>query len=206
MLEGVAEACPMTLLLTLGLGYRPWQPLGDNTPVGWIITVAYFGAMALSYAAYRHEEQLAIAGNTRLRPKVWRFLTIALLALGLNKQLDLQILVTKFGRYAFIVIGMYGRRRIFQAFFIAGVALVGLFIAGSVTAYARRAGMRYFVALLGIVYLLTFIVIRAISFHHVDILLGMRFENVKLNVTLELSGILLIAASATFNLLRSVPR
>jgi hypothetical protein len=49
-------------------------------------------------------------------------------------------------------------------------------------------------ALLGIGFLLTFVLVRAASFHHMDALLG--YGRVRLNWVLELSGITLVAMSA----------
>jgi len=48
----------------------------------------------------------------------------------------------------------------------------------------------------GLVFLLTFIVVRAISFHHVDMFLRSRIAGVKLNWFLELTGIFLVLLAA----------
>jgi hypothetical protein len=52
------------------------------------------------------------------------------------------------------------------------------------------------VLLLGLSSLITFIVIRAASFHHVDVLLRSQLLGIRVNWILELGGIALIALSA----------
>jgi hypothetical protein len=175
---------------------RPWQPFNDPTPIGWIITLSYAIGSAACFFAYKKETELAREDAARYRPKLWLAFSIALLAFALNKQLDLQIIVTNLGRKLFFLIGLYARRRAFQAVFVAGVALVGLAAAFAVIAYTRRAGLRYLVPFVGLVYLICFVVIRAASFHHVDVLLGTRLEYMKVNAALELLGILLIGGAA----------
>ena len=45
-------------------------------------------------------------------------------------------------------------------------------------------------------FLLTFIVVRAVSFHHVDVILGTRPFDVKVKWALESTGILLVGVAA----------
>jgi len=191
LLSGLSSATGVELA-----SLRPWQPFNDPTPIGWIITISYALGAVVSYQAYQHEKRLSIAEPGRYRPKLWLAFSIALTAFALNKQLDLQILVTSVGRKVFFLIGLYARRRAFQAVFVVFVALAGLALAIGTAAYARRAGIRYLVPLLGLVYLICFVIIRAASFHHVDVLLGTRLTYMKVNAALELGGVALIGGSA----------
>jgi hypothetical protein len=52
----------------------------------------------------------------------------------------------------------------------------------------------------GLFLLLTFIVVRAISFHHVDEFIKVRVAGVRMNWLLELSGILLVMLAAVSEL------
>lgn len=52
------------------------------------------------------------------------------------------------------------------------------------------------IALLGLTLVLGFVMIRAVSFHHFDAILGVRFGSVRLNWLLELSGLVLISLNA----------
>jgi glucose-6-phosphate-specific signal transduction histidine kinase len=130
--------------------------------------------------------------------------TLGLVLLGINKQLDLQTWFTLFGKHLAQEQGWYEQRRTYQAAFIGGVA---------VAAIATLAGLRWLVgkgtipvrvALLGGVFLASFVLIRASSFHHVDQMLGMDFEGIKVNWILELGSISCIALAALLEL-RSRP-
>ena len=119
-------------------------------------------------------------------------LTVALLVLGVNKQLDLQTLLNDIGRRTAMTEGWYSRRRIYQALFIGVVAAAGLTAVGGVSWLARRQWKKNFLALLGTVFLSVFVLIRASSFHHVDAMLGWRFLGWKWNWVLELGGIIMV--------------
>lgn len=119
-----------------------------------------------------------------------------MLVLGVNKQLDLQRLVTRFGRVLALVTHVWGHRRPMQVAFIGVIALIGLSVVIMLAVKLRRLPKSYILALFGIGFLLVFITARAASFHHADVVLGMKFHNVYVNTILELGGILWIAAAA----------
>ena len=67
-----------------------WTPqIGDPSVLGWLTVASYFFASLLCLRAAGHD---ASAKN------LWRALGFALIALGINKQLDLQTLFTQVGR------------------------------------------------------------------------------------------------------------
>lgn len=70
--------------------FRYWlQNLGDPTVVGWLCTVAYFGAAIACLSAWR-----SVRPEDRLNAHwFWGGTIAVLLSLGLNKQLDFQIIV-----------------------------------------------------------------------------------------------------------------
>jgi hypothetical protein len=110
--------------------------------------------------------------------------------------LDLQSWFTQVGKDLAKSEGWYARRRPVQVAFIAGMAGVGMAGVGTVVWWLRGSFRRYRVAVAGIVYLATFVVIRAASFHHVDHLLHVGLDHVKVNHVLELGGIALIGWGA----------
>ena len=173
-----------------------WSPFGDKTPIGWTITIAYFVATALTFWAYRCDKRLQEDGAKGLDARFWNLLTWLMLALGINKQLDLQRLVTRFGRVLALMTHLYGQRRPFQVAFIGTIALSGLVVVAVMVVKMRGLRGRYFTALFGVGFLVVFVVVRAASFHHVDKLLGMRFHNIYTNTFLELGGIIWIALAA----------
>jgi hypothetical protein len=133
----------------------------------------------------------------RARPsRFWLALTGLMAALGVNKQLDLQSLVTQIGRDVIGAWGLYSERRDLQFGFILAVAMTCGAALGAFFWAARRTLKRRWPAIAGIVFILGFVVIRAASFHHVDAFLAARLGGMKWNWILELGGIAVVAAAA----------
>lgn len=169
--------------------FADWSPtIGDPTATGWITVVGYLAASCLAaLVLYRQ------SGRQRL---FWLGLSIILLMLAVNKQLDLQSALTATGRCLSKAQGWYEDRRSIQITFI--LAIIGLsgIIAVWLFWVMRREIALIWPALVGIVSLLAFIAIRAAGFHHFDRFIGFEFGGVRMNVILELGGTLLIAANA----------
>lgn len=166
-----------------------WQPsIGDPTLMGWLTVVAYATAAVLAFLSGRRavdEPSLA---------RFWRALALLLVLLGINKQLDLQTLFTQLARDLALAQGWYEDRRRYQVLFIAVVGVVGLLGTLGLAFALRKIASRIWLALLGIGFLVSFVLIRAASFHHVDLFL--RAGPVRLNWVFELTGIVLIALAA----------
>jgi hypothetical protein len=168
-----------------------WVPgIGDPTVMGWLTVLAYLGAAGLAFV------NLRAARRTRLPWHYWGALAALMVLLALNKQLDLQTWFSQVGRDLALSQGWYDHRRVVQAAFIL------LLAAGAVTASVllwqrlRHIGRGYRLSAVGVALLLAFIVIRAATFHHIDLLLGWGLAGVNLNHLLELGAIGLIAAGA----------
>lgn len=179
-----------------------WSPtIGDPTAYGWLTVAAYFYASWLCWRDWRASEAPPGAGGvtilrSRAQRRFWLTLALILLALGINKQLDLQSLFTAVGREVAIRQGWYGERRGVQREFIAGVALLGLAGGIALPLMARRAGGWAMMAAAGLVALIAFVVIRAASFHEIDAIIHSGWAGVKVNHVMELGGIAIIAAAA----------
>jgi hypothetical protein len=168
-----------------------WVPgIGDPTVMGWLTVLAYLGAAGLAFV------NLLAARRTRLPWHYWGVLAALMLLLALNKQLDLQTWFSQVGRDLAVSQGWYDHRRIVQ------VAFILLLAAGAATAsillwrQLRHSWQGYRLSAVGVALLLAFIVIRAATFHHIDILLGWGLAGFRLNHLLELGAIALIAAGA----------
>jgi hypothetical protein len=168
-----------------------WHPgIGDPSIGGWVTVAAYFGTAILAYRALRlsksrHERSLVV---------FWLLMLCVLVLLGINKQLDLQSWFTEVGRDLAKSQGWYEERRAVQTSSIAALVLCGLTGTMVLTVSMRRVIGHIVGAVLGLGFLVTFVVLRAASFHHVDQWLGSGV--VRLNWALELGGIALIALSA----------
>lgn len=165
-----------------------WSPgIGDPTFLGWFTVVLYFVAALACVFASRKEIE---AG------RLWCFLALALALLGLNKQLDLQSLLTAFGRELANSEGWYDRRRDVQKAFVAVVGVIGLLGAIVTSVKLGKASRQIRWAFAGFLLLGAFVCIRAASFHHVDRFLNSGIFGARFNWIFELGGIAIIALNA----------
>ena len=92
--------------------------------------------------------------------------------LGINKQLDLQTLLTVLGRDIAQANGLYESRREIQLIFVILFALFCFSLLVALSWWLRGCWRRYWMPLLGVALLVSFVVIRAASFQHVDYLIS----------------------------------
>jgi len=165
-----------------------WRPtIGDPTFMGWLTVGSYFGCAILGAI-------IVFVNRKRDRGFLffWSTISLLMILLGINKQLDLQSLLTEVGRQIARAQGWMGDRRIVQFWFIVcfGITAVGIFLLFVII--IKDLFRRFALAFVGIFFLLGFIIIRASSFHHFQEFLGFRFFELKMNWVLELTGIYLI--------------
>lgn len=172
-----------------------WQPgIGDPTIIGWLTVAMYFIASAFSFwAAHWSRYQ---PSTIRLDHIFWLSVGALCLALGFNKQLDLQSLFTEIVREIAKRDGWYAERQKLQQGFIVSIILATACLAVFVGLTLRRSGRFVQAAAVGASFVAAFVVIRAASFHDVDLLLGETFLLARWNWILELSGIFVILGSA----------
>jgi hypothetical protein len=193
-----------TLILLVAGGDGRWHAgVGDPTARGWVTFVAYFGAAFACYRAFRTSvlgaEKLvkihaAEAHNQRLLALLWLGLCLALVLLGINKQLDLQTLFIEVGREMAKAQGWYDSRKRVQEEFIVGLALGGGAL-GAALGYAfRRVVRRVALALVGVFMLGVFVLVRAALFQHINLLPQGGLAH--LSWVLELGGIALVGIAA----------
>jgi hypothetical protein len=169
-----------------------WRPtIGDPTAMGWFTVIAYGLAAVMALGVY-----------LRKKDRIWIGVALGMAALCINKELDLQSLFTDIGRVASSHLGVYEQRREFQKWFVLGV-VAGAGVLGTWFVFRHHAfWLHHKLLSSGLFFLMTFIVVRAISFHHFDAFLKSRFLGVKMNWTLELGGILLVGLAAAMELAR----
>ena len=170
-----------------------WRPgIGDPSVMGWVTVAAYLlGAWVCwrTYCLEVEQSRLLNVGGSARRSWLWLILALISVTLGINKQLDIQSLLTQVGRDLSLSQGWYPRRQVYQAWFIKAIALGGLVSLVLLCWLCRHDWRRRLLALVGMTGLLGFVLIRASSFHHVDHLLGMRLGGLKMNWILELGSI-----------------
>jgi hypothetical protein len=178
-----------------------WSPqIGDPSVMGWVTVAVYVLAGSVALATYaRAPFPRASYGRERV---FWLLLGLILLALAVNKQLDLQSWLTAFGRCVSKEQGWYQDRRSVQAMVVLGLIAAMLALALALWRMMRGTLTRSGVALLGLVFVLGFVAVRAVGFHHVDALINLRVSNLRLNWLFELTGPTLVILNGLWLLLR----
>lgn len=168
-----------------------WQPtIGDPSIMGWVTVVAYFLTATLALTIYLDGKRLFQNPATqKMQRGFWFTVFLLMLILGINKQLDLQSLITAMGRYYANRDGWIEYKRQVQIAVIASILIIG---ALSLLAFAYRVRALFqtnWLAIFGLSCLLIFIAIRATSFHHMDIFINIEIYGSKVNWIMELGGI-----------------
>ena len=169
-----------------------WQPtISDPSFMHWFTVFVYFITCMISAKVY-------VAGDYTFRCKrqrqkqLWLAIAIIMLLLCISKPLDLLSLFTQIARVVFIDLGLYEERRHYQTLFILGILFTGISLIAWLIYVYYLVIKNQLLALIGLVFLIIFVLIRAASFHHVDQLIGTSILGVKLNWVFELTGIVLI--------------
>ncbi len=180
-----------------------WPPFpGDPTLLGWTATAGYAlaawlcvraGRQAQAKESVHHDDDDA---SRRTQQIFWFSIALLMAAMGLNKQLDLQTLLTNISKEVAHAQGWYEHRRIVQAAFASTLALVIATVMGLVLWKTRRLYADHITALFGLGLLAGFVVLRAVHFTRTDELLGIGLSASRGKWALELGGIVCIALCA----------
>lgn len=87
-------------------------------------------------------------------------------------------------------------KQIVQIWFIISIATICLTIALVLLWFVYNTPFSTWLALLGMVIVLAFVLIRAASFHHIDRFIGSRILGLKWNWVLEMGGISIVLAAS----------
>lgn len=165
-----------------------WSPgIGDPTIWGWVTVGNYFLAFISTAWAARKDWS---------NQYFWSIISISMLALCINKQLDLQSLLTAVAREIARRGNWYQDRRIFQQEFIEIIIISAAFLISLLIFVNRRAKLAVLGAIAGTLFIAGFVVARAASFHHMDQALGISILAFKLNHILENFGIVIVLISS----------
>ena len=166
--------------------------LGDHTFYGWMTVLAYL------LASLRSGYMAKVALKANQQAFFWIGLTVFLALLGFNKHLDLQSDFTEVLRGMAKEHGWYLQRRGLQLMFIVAMGIAIPILLISVRVMLTNSWRRYKIIWTGIVLLLVFIVIRAASFHHVDLFFYHAVGGIKYYQAIELLAICIIILGTFF--------
>ena len=181
-----------------------WMPgIGDPTFIGWFITAAYLIASGLCGVCAWRTDRISPIFRSRHHCAFWWCLAVIMLLMGVNKQLDFQCWIIVVGKELALAQGWYSQRRIFQMWFIVGVAISGLILLIWLGWKLKRQWRQYGLALVGILLLITFVAIRAAPLDQVAGFRGWQSAMRLINTILELAGIGLVGISALMGIYRA---
>jgi hypothetical protein len=174
-----------------------WQPgIGDPSVMGWVTVGAYFLTALIALRLVLISRQRFPADTYRAQQRFWLIVCLLMLVLGINKQLDLQSLITEMGRYYAACDGWLEHKRYVQVgviismLFLSSLSLLFFFLK------MRSLLKTNWLAIAGLSFLMVFIVTRATSFHHMDMLINTYFVGVRANWLFELGGLAAVILSA----------
>ena len=156
-----------------------WLSLaGDDTFWSWVITIAYLITFIFSLRYTRKQ-----SGNRPLHT-LWMFITLFIAVMGINKQLDIQILIIMVGRFCANHLGLRAYR--YHIYFLVFLFLILMMVVILIFLFrvSKTALKQSKTALSGVLVIMFFILLRA-GFIYVPHVHGV-----------ELLGILLILAAS----------
>jgi len=163
--------------------------------MGWLTVFAYFFTFFISTKVLRTGTKI-FDQQVLSQKNLWLFIVIAMFLLGINKQLDLQSFFGNSLKYMAIENGWNQQRHKYQLIFIYAISALGIAGISGLFILYRKVLKQHILAIAGLCLIVVFVLIRASSFHHVDILLNTRLAGLRMNWILELGGISLICINA----------
>ncbi|MEO1656287.1 MAG: hypothetical protein AAFR65_01070 [Pseudomonadota bacterium] len=182
-----------------------WRPgIGDPTVTGWLTVFLYAIAAVLAVtlaSAFRKPIIL------RQEARFWALIALTFAALSINKQLDLQSLMTDIGRVMAREQGWYDTRRQAQEMFITGVGAGAALSFLVIVVLWWRSPWPNRIAQVGTALVIAFVAIRASSFHGMDRLISTEIAPyIRMNAVLEIGGISLVLIGSSLRLRQAMRR
>lgn len=156
---------------------------------------AYLIAAALCALAGVRDRQ---SRESSLLALFWFALATLLLVMGLSRMFDLAATITDWGRDYARDQGWYNDRREYQRLVVEGILAAGVAFGSLALVWFFRSAYRERpLAFFAIVFLMTYVLIRAVSLHQIDAVLYNRpIEGVRIASLLELAGLAVLSLSA----------
>jgi len=184
-----------------------WTPNpGDPERLVWLTVAGYAVATLLClWLAVRNWNQRPgpAAGRMGL---FWLAVSVVMLALAINKQLDIQMWVWRTGKRMARAYEIYEYRRAIQLTSFGVIVALATGLYGGYLWLLRGAIREHALALFGVLFTTCYVVIRASSMHKVDVFIRQPLGGVTLDVVLENGGIVLVATAALLGLVRHTMR
>ena len=188
--------------------------LGDPYAGAWFIFYSYFAVAVLCARAfqvsligsrlatdYPNPERRTSDRRAAYRASVmfWGLVIVMFVALGINKQIDLQTWLTDVGRRMSMAQGWYEQRAMVQTIFVLVIAVSGVVALSVLLKLTRDLLPRHVLAFVGLAILAVFLIMRAASFHDLEAVIRLEILGMRLSWYLEMSGVLCVGTCAVRN-------
>ena len=162
----------------------------------WLTVAAYLvTAVLCALAALIHKTEKA-------QKNTWWGLAASMLILGINKQQNLTGVLTSLGRQNARLENWYRSRSVLQLLLVGIFLVVGCMLLILLIRYRHTISHLQWLAVIGIIFLFSFALIRAVSLHTIDAFLYNSIVGIQPNWLVELGGITLVAVPAVVSLVR----
>ncbi|MFN4057018.1 MAG: hypothetical protein ACK4HW_02405 [Roseinatronobacter sp.] len=165
--------------------------IGDPGFWSWFTVGCYIGCAVLALWVVIKQR-----GGSARAQVLWTLIFCAMTFLALNKQLDVQSLLTAAGRCLSKQQEWYDDRRSFQRSLVIGIVVVCVMVITCGAFWLRRDLKRNGLALCGLIFVGSYGASRAARFHHFDPLITVRVNDVVFNVIFELTGFVMVSLNA----------
>jgi uncharacterized membrane protein YhaH (DUF805 family) len=194
----------MTLHLYAACATEAWAPgFGDRDFYGYAMTVVHLVAAGLAVTvAIRGPFNSAARRSERW---LWAIGATVLVALAINKQLDMQSMIVNAARCVARSEGWYDTRRMFQEEVIFGLVIAAAILVPALIFALRRAISGNLAFVVSLSALVVFVLLRAISFHHLDIVLGHELLSFRLHRVIEVLSLGAVIMTTAARLRRGIP-
>lgn len=162
------------------------------TIAGYLVTAVLCTLCALQQKANKGQR------NT------WWGLAISMLILGINKQQNLTGILTQLVRKNAWQGGWYNSRSDLQLLVVGAFLLLGFVLLVVLIRFRQSVSQMQWIAIIGVIFLFSFALIRAVSLHTIDAFLYTNIAGIQPNWLVEWGGIALVAIP-TMLALRKTP-
>ena len=169
-----------------------------NEAMWWLTVVGYLVTAVLCAIAALKQKTNKNKGERN----IWWGLAASMLVLGINKQKNLTGILTDLGRQNAFQVGWYSVRSGLQLLLVGVFLLVGLVLLVLLVRYRHAVGKLQWIAIVGVIFLFSFALIRAVSLHTVDAFLYTSIAGLQPNWIVELGGISLVTIPAIVALVK----
>lgn len=171
---------------------------GDKTFIGWGITGLYALIVVICLYCTGVLDKRGTVAISQIYAWFWWIMASLLLLMGINKQLDLQMLLADIGRSYTQLAGWYGQRKPFQIRVLAFGACIGLWCLLEIWHRLKRGPKSTWFAMIGVLIIGLNTLVHLISLHWTEHLLRLSLSSLHVEEALEIASLVWIGLAAWY--------